>query len=260
MSSIPKSFLTRRNLLRLGTATGLAAALSPVFRLGEVQAGQPIKPTPSPTPTPVICNANRPSTPAAGLQALIQGNDAWATLSQTHPGEDATRRACVAENGQTPFAAIISCSDSRVPPELVFDQGLGDLFVARVAGNGATGTLAESLYFGTSILGALVLFVLGHTDCGAVKTAVASFPSHQLDFVKLIFPAVLAARRIAKNAGGNPNDPNQVVPVATEQNVILEVQSLRRSEFFSQMVEAGTLLIAGGVYDLPTQRVNILIQ
>jgi carbonic anhydrase len=260
MSSLAKSLVTRRKLLRLGTFTGLATALSPVLQLGEAQADQPTKPTPSPTPTPVICNQNRPSTPAAALQALMQGNDAWATFSQTHPGEDSTRRTCVAENGQTPFAAIISCSDSRVPPELIFDQGLGDLFVARVAGNGATGTLSEGLYFGTSILGALVLFVLGHTDCGAVKTAVTSFPKHELEFVKLIFPAVVAARRIVKQAGGNPNDANQVVPVATEQNVILEVRALRASEFFKDMVDAGALLIAGGVYDLATQQVNVLIQ
>jgi carbonic anhydrase len=260
MSSISVSAVTRRNLLRLGTFAGLATALSPVFRLGEAQAGPAVKPTPTPTPTPVICNQNRPSTPADALQALVQGNNAWATLSQTHPGEDATRRTCVAENGQTPFAAIISCSDSRVPPELIFDQGLGDLFVARVAGNGATGTLSEGLYFGTSILGALVLFVLGHTDCGAVKTAVSTFPKHDLEFVKLIFPAVVAARRIVKQGGGDPNDPNQVVPVATQQNVILEVQALRKSAFFKDMVDSGALLIAGGVYELPTQQVNILIQ
>jgi carbonic anhydrase len=256
----PDSPVSRRNLIKLGTFTGLATALSPVLRLSEAHADRPTKPTPSPTPTPIVCNADRPSTPAAALEALIQGNEAWATLNQTHPGEDATRRACVAENGQTPFAAIISCSDSRVPPELVFDQGLGDLFVARVAGNGATGTLSEGLYFGTSILGSLVLFVLGHTDCGAVKTAVTSFPNHDLEFVKLIFPAVVAARRIVEQAGGDPNDANLVVPVATEQNVILEVKALRRSRFFRKMVQDGTLLIAGGVYDLATQRVNILIQ
>jgi carbonic anhydrase len=106
----------------------------------------------------------------------------------------------------------------------------------------------------------LVLFVLGHTDCGAVKEAVTSFPKHDLQFVKLIFPAVAAARRIVKQAGGNPNDPAQVIPVATDQNVILEVQALRKSKFFEDMVRKGTLLIAGGVYDLATQRVSILIQ
>lgn len=258
------SIVSRRNLLRLGAFTGLVTALSPVLRLGDTHAGPSTMgrptPTPSPTPTPVICNPNRPETPTDALQALIQGNSNWAGFNQIHPGEDSARRSCVAQNGQTPFAAIISCSDSRVPPELVFDQGLGDLFVARVAGNVGTGTLIESLLFGSSILGALLLFVLGHTDCGAVKTAVSSFPRHEFEFVSLIFPAVKAARRIVALGGGNPNDPNQVVPVATEQNVILEVQALRRSALFKPMVDAGTLLIAGGVYDLATQQVNILIQ
>ena len=128
-------------------------------------------------------------------------------MNQVHPGEDAGRRTCVAENGQTPFAGIISCSDSRVPPELVFDQGIGDLFVARVAGNGATGKLAESLYYGTAILGTLVIFVLGHSDCGAVKEAVAEYPKHPLEFVNLIFPAVKQARRMVKESGGKTENP-----------------------------------------------------
>jgi carbonic anhydrase len=198
---------------------------------------------------------------AAALSALIAGNQLWSTFSQVHPGEDSTRRSCVASNGQTPFAAIISCSDSRVPPELIFDQGVGDLFVARVAGNGATGTLTETLYYGTGgALGALVIFVLGHSDCGAIKAAVTSFPKHSLEFVRLLFPAVQEARRIVKKAGGDPNDPVQVIPVATNQNAILTVQALRKSSFFKRMVSDGSLLIAGGVYDLGTQQVNVLIQ
>ena len=247
MASMTDSPISRRGLLRLGAFTGLAAALLPTLRLDPAQAQ-------------VICDLDRPTTPAKGLEALTKGNERWATFTQTHPGEDAVRRTCVAINGQTPFAAIISCSDSRVPPELVFDQGIGDLFVARVAGNVATGTLTESLYYGTSHLGTLVLFVLGHTDCGAVKAAVESFPSHKLEFVKLLFPAVKLARDIVKQRGGNPNDPAQVVPVATEQNVMLEVRALRKSSFFKEMVDEGTLLIAGGVYDLATQQVTILIQ
>jgi carbonic anhydrase len=151
--------------------------------------------------------------------------------------------------GQSPFAAILSCSDSRVPPELVFDQGIGDLFVARVAGNGAEGTLTESLYYGTKeqYLGALVLFVLGHSDCGAVKAAIASYPNATFRFAELIYPAVEAAI----NLGGNRNDLNTFVPLVTEQNVILTVKVLEEDP------ELQGLLITGGVYDLATSRVNI---
>lgn len=249
MASSISSLIRRRNWLQLSAFTGVATALSPALHLGQAHAAEPL----------VFCNEHRPNTPEHGLHALIKGNERWATFAQEHPGEDAERRECVV-GGQTPFAAIISCSDSRVPPELVFDQGIGDLFVARVAGNGATGTLAEGLYYGTSVLGALVLFVLGHSQCGAVEYAVTHFPQHELEFVNLIFPAVRRARCIVEQAGGDPNDPSQVIPVATDQNVILEVQGLRTSPFFKKMVDDGTLLVAGGVYDLKTQRVTILIR
>jgi carbonic anhydrase len=152
-------------------------------------------------------------------------------------------------NGQSPFAAILSCSDSRVPPELVFDQGIGDLFVARVAGNCAGGTLTESLYYGTKeqYLGALILFVLGHSDCGAVKAAIASYPGATFQFAELIYPAVAAAISL----GGNPDDLKTFIPLVTEQNVILGVQLLKEDP------ELQGLLITGGVYDLATSRVNI---
>ena len=233
-------------MLRLGAVTGITSLMSPVLGLDQARAD-------------VICNSDRPTTPATALQALVQGNELWATFSQIHPGEDSARRTCVAENPQTPFAAIISCSDSRVPPELIFDQGLGDLFVARVAGNAATGTLTEGLYYGTEVLGALVLFVLGHSGCGAVKAAVNN-ESRELEFVRLILPAVRVARKIVKKNGGNPNDPEQVIPVATQQNVILGVQALRQNPFFKNAVHHGTLLIAGGVYQLDTQQVKVVIQ
>ena len=181
------------------------------------------------------------------------------TQTQEHPGEDATRRVCVANNTQTPFAAIISCSDSRVPPELIFDQGLGDLFVARVAGNTATGKLVESLLYGTGALGALVLLVLGHSGCGAVSEAVKAYPGHHdLEFVRLIAPAVKKARKIVEKNGGNPNDETQVIPVATDQNVIMVTQTLQKQ--FRSEIGQGNLLVAGGRYDLSSQVVTLLIQ
>jgi carbonic anhydrase len=249
MASFRDAVVSRRNLLQRSAFTGVAAALSPALRLDQAQAADCSE----------FCNEHRPRTPAHALQALIKGNERWATFAQEHPGEDEERRNC-AVKGQAPFAAIISCSDSRVPPELLFDQGIGDLFVARVAGNGATGTLTEGLYYGTSVLGALVLFVLGHSDCAAVRYAVTHFPHHELEFVRLIFPAVIRARHIVEEAGGDPNNPTEVIPVATDQNVILGVQALRTSPFFKKMVDNGTLLIAGGVYDLKTQQVTILIR
>jgi carbonic anhydrase len=173
---------------------------------------------------------------------------------QVHPGEDPARRACLASNAQTPFASVLSCSDSRCPPELLFDQGLGDLFVARVAGNTASGRLIDSLLLGTEDLGTRLLFVLGHSSCGAVAAAVGSWPfgNPRLPFVNLILPAVTNARKIVKNNGGNPNDPAQVIPVATVQNVLLTVKELKT--YFG----LNSSQVKGGVYDLGTQLVSLV--
>jgi len=105
-----------------------------------------------------------------------------------------------------------------------------------------------------------IVMTAGAEAVGAVEEAVKSYATHDLEFVELIFPAVVEARKIVEQGGGDPNDPDQVIPIATEQNVILGVKELRESSFFKAKVDAGTLLIAGGVYDLATSRVNILIQ
>jgi carbonic anhydrase len=238
-TSSASSPISRRDLLRGGVFTGLATALSPA--LGLVQEGT--------SECPRRCKENPPpETPAKALQALIKGNERWATFTQCHPHEDLARRMS-AVKGQSPFAAILSCSDSRVSPELVFDQGIGDLFVARVAGNCAEGTLTESLYYGTKeqYLGALTLFVLGHSDCGAVKAAIASYPGPTFRFAELIYPAVKAALSL----GGDPNDLKTFIPLVTEQNVILVVKLLQEDP------ELQGLLITGGVYSLATSQVNI---
>jgi len=238
------SMISRRNLLRLGAFAGVAAAFAPVLPLDFAQAQE-------------VCNGSRPAIPATALQALIDGNAMWAAGTQTYPGQDTARRDCVATNAQTPFASILSCSDSRVPPELLFDQGLGDLFVARVAGNTARGKLLESLLYGQSNLGTPLLFVMGHSNCGAVTTAVQSYPHHQLEFINLIFPAVKRARKIVKQNGGDPTDPAQVIPVATDQNVLIVADALRK--YFKKAIGDGSAFnIAGGRYDLDTQVVTIL--
>ncbi len=237
--------VSRRGLVKLGALTLLAAAVPSVVRPERAWAQ-----------SSTVCNPGAPTTPADALSALMAGNQRWASNNQEHPGEDPERRSCLATNSQTPFASILSCSDSRVPPELIFDQGLGDLFVARVAGNTARGHLISTLLYGTTVLPSQLLFVLGHTSCGAVKAAVSSFPfAHRLSFVNFVFPAVRRARAIVRSGGGNPKDPSQVIPVATQQNVILTVQRLQR--LFNPGPQ---LLIAGGVYDLSTQLVTVVAQ
>jgi len=234
-----QSSISRRELFRIGALTVLVAAISPVLLRDDAWA--------------LKCNPDAPADAATALTTLVQGNARWALGNQEHPGEDTARRTCLATNKQTPFASILSCSDSRVPPELIFDQGLGDIFVARVAGNTASGRLIDSLLYGTSVLETPLLFVLGHSVCGAITTAVTSYPKpHGLPFVNLLFPAVKLAKKIVKKNGGDPNDPAQVIPVATNQNVLLTVQGLRK-EF-----GLGADQCVGGVYDLGTQLVTIV--
>jgi carbonic anhydrase len=230
----------RRKFFRLGAFAALATAASPLIGRDKAWA----------IPSPPVCNPTAPSNPAAALAALLEGNTAWSQGNQEHPGEDMARRSCLATSSQTPFASILSCSDSRCPPELLFDQGLGDLFVARVAGNTASGRLIDSLLFGTSVLGTQLLLVLGHSRCGAVEAAVAGYPwpNPTLPFVDLIFPAVAAARKIV----GRPYDPADVVPEATKQNVILTVKELKG--YFG----LNSSQVKGGVYDLATQLVNLV--
>ncbi|MBF6570075.1 MAG: carbonic anhydrase [Candidatus Binataceae bacterium] len=238
--------LTRRNVLRLGALSGILALLPKGTATADPVLG-------------TICNPNRPTTPQDALTALTDGNTRWSTQTQQHPGEDTTRRDCVASNAQTPFAAILSCSDSRVPPELLFDQGLGDLFVSRVAGNSAARIVEESLGYGTKTLGSLILFVLGHSDCGAVKAAVASYPRKAPEFVELIYPAVRRARKLVRKSGGDPRDPAQVVPVATDQHVLMQADRLRKKDPFRHLIAQKVLMVAGGRYDLSTQQVAILL-
>ena len=252
--------ITRRGLLKLGALAGAGAAVLPSLYLDEARAEEP-------KPGCEFCNAERPRNPEGALRALMEGNGRWARNEQAHPGEGADRRKCTANVScpQTPFAAILSCVDSRVPPELLFDQGIGDLFVARVAGNSVVPILEDSLNYGTHHLGALVLFVLGHSSCGAIDAATDSFlqnPSHpkpHFAFEPPLYPAVASARTIVMNRGGNANDPKQVAPVAINQHVVMTVRHLASTQPFKHLIDEGKLLVKGGRYDLSSQRVVSLV-
>jgi carbonic anhydrase len=140
-------------------------------------------------PAPVIAQNN--VTPDQALQMLIDGNQRFVQARREKPNQTWTRIAAVAPS-QAPFAAILGCADSRVPAEIVFDRGFGDIFVCRVAGNVATPEEIGSLEFGTLLLGAKVLMVLGHERCGAVKAAIqgGALPGNINSLTQAIQPAV----------------------------------------------------------------------
>lgn len=180
------------------------------------------------------------STPQSALRALMEGNRRFANGKPTASNRDIGRVRQVA-NEQKPFAAFLGCADSRVPIEIIFDQGFGDLFVTRIAGNVASSENIGSLEFGTQILGAKVLYVLGHTQCGAVTATMrgTDVPGQISGLFQHIRPAV-------KAAGG---DLDKAILENVRNQAILLAEA---SPVISKMVQRKELIVAGGIYDLTT--------
>ena len=188
--------------------------------------------------------------PDAVLAELKVGNDHHTKHKYSHPHETQAWQDTLI-GSQHPQAEILSCSDSRVPPEIIFDQGLGDLFVVRVAGNVATDAEIASLEYGAEHLNIPLLIVLGHQSCGAVTAAVKGGEpdGHLAALTDLIKPAVEKTR-------GKPGD---AVANAVTENVENVVRQLRSSDpILSHLVAEGKLKIVGGVYSLETGKVNWL--
>jgi carbonic anhydrase len=201
-------------------------------------------------PGPVAPGRNVPLTaardlsPREALAALYEGNRRFAAGEPLAPNRDRGRLRDVAAT-QAPFAAFLGCADSRVPVEIIFDQGCGDLFVTRIAGNVTTPECLSSLEFGTHVLGAKVLYVLGHTGCGAVSAAVQGdeVPGQISALFQHLRPAV-------REAKGD-------VAAAVRANVRHQATLLAEaSPVVAKLVRQGRLVVAGGVYDLATGKVE----
>ena len=186
----------------------------------------------------------------AARQKLIEGNRRYAEAKRSHPNQTAERRAEVA-NGQHPFSVVVSCSDSRVPPEVLFDQGLGDLFVIRLAGNILNDAALGSIEYAVEHLGVRHILVLGHERCGAVEATVkgGEAPGHIGSIIKAIQPAVDKAHQ----------EPGDLLDQAVRANVALVVQQLKSSgPILEELVEKGDLTIDGARYDLDDGVVSLL--
>ena len=189
------------------------------------------------------------ASPADALKLLLEGNQRFVDNKPIHPDENASRRASLV-GGQQPFAAILSCSDSRAAPEVIFDQGLGDLFIVRNAGN-VPGPLAiEGLHFAAAHLGTGLILVLGHTKCGAVAATLSGQTEDIPETAKEIEPAVTKSKSMSGDALDN----------AITENVRLTVQRLSTETPLAEMVKAGDLQIVGAVYHLDSGRVVMLEQ
>jgi|AGTN01.2.fsa_nt_gi Carbonic anhydrase len=197
--------------------------------------------------SPGICGEQATPTQVS-LSKLKEGNKRYVSGHPTAPRSDVERRETTATQGQKPIATILGCSDARVPPEIVFDQKFGDLFVIRVAGN-VTGTSeVASVEYGVAALGTPIVVVLGHSACGAVQAAVKKTP---LDgklpkLVGLIAPAVDKAKKSNPDLKGT-----KLMDAAVEENVRHQMQELiAKSDTLKNAVNSKKISIVGAVRDL----------
>jgi len=227
--------VTRRGLMAGGLALSLTAPL-----VAQAFAQDAVAPA--------------PVSPEEALQRLVDGNARYvanAPINTDYSIDRASRSA-----GQQPFAAIVSCSDSRVAPELIFDQGPGDLFVIRVAGNFISEEGLATLEFGVAVLGIKTILVLGHTGCGAVVATITSItdnelpPGHLPSLVNAIRPAVYDVMA---------QESADLLADATAQNARRNAdRALSEGPILSEAAAAGKLNAMAGVYDIATGKVEIL--
>lgn len=196
-------------------------------------------------------------TPAEALMQLKMGNIRYIAGKMRFPRISADRRQETSENGQHPIVSIVSCADSRVPPEYIFDQGIGDVFVIRVAGNVCNTDEIGTVEYGAGHLGTPLILVMGHTKCGAV-TAVAKGDKVGGSIPKLVAP-ILPAVETAKAKNPTLTDPKALVPAAIRENVWQSMKDLlTRSEEVRELIETGKVRLEGALYDIATGEVEWL--
>jgi len=197
-------------------------------------------------------NAASPMSADAALARLKAGNATFVKHVTTTRSQTIEERAVLGQ-GQAPFASILSCADSRTTPEIIFNEGLGDLFAVRVAGNVSTATERGSLEYGAAVLKSPLILVMGHSSCGAVKAAIdltkgQTFPGDIQALATLIAPAAKATK----------NHAGDWVENAALENVRLSISNLRASPVLSDLIKSGALKIVGGYYDLETGVVTFM--
>ena len=203
----------------------------------------------------IACNNDpRRATPDAALAALKVGNARFLNADSKHHS-DALQRVEATAKSQYPFASVIGCADSRTPPEVIFDAGIGELFVCRVAGVASSVNDEASLEYGSAVLGVPAIVVLGHTGCGAMKAAIANkpLPGSLPHLVSQIRPAVKRAERIQPHADGSA-----LLDSATREQVNGEIRRLKLSPVLGKLLHEGKLKIIGAIYHVGTGRVTWL--
>ena len=235
----------------------LAVALGSFAILGQADSLEASDAPPPRTDRVLTQEEQGALTPDAVVTILLQGNGRYVSNDRTVRDHSALVRDAV--NGQYPKAAILSCVDSRIPVEDVFDLGIGDLFVARVAGNFENTDILGSLEFATRVSGSKVVLVLGHENCGAVRSAIDNV---QLGNITAMLANIRPAVDAVMESGyeGEPSSANpEFVHLVAEENVRLTMRNIReKSAIMNEMEQAGEIRIIGGLYDLKTGEVELL--
>jgi carbonic anhydrase len=188
-------------------------------------------------------------TPYQGYEILVEGNKRF--INNLKSDHDHLEMINETREGQYPFAVILSCMDSRTSVELIFDQGLGDLFSIRVAGNIVNNDILGSIEYAVKYVGSKVLMVLGHTECGAIKSAKQGVSDgHITDMLKRIHPSI--SKALLKEERYHKFDDN--VAYANVENSLEEI--LTRSDIVKEMFEKGQIGIVGGVYNIENGEVD----
>jgi len=231
VSATGKTGLSRRGLFAAGAGLALAGVLPAPLRAQTAAVG-----------------------PDEALKRLVDGNARYAAGNLNERDFSVGRAARAAS--QAPFASILSCADSRIAPELAFDQGPGQLFVTRVAGNFVNADVLASLEYGAQVLGSQFILVLGHSNCGAVSATInvvkekTKLPGQLPSLINAIRPAVLAAQK---------EGAADLLKAATIANVRLNVAKLKKATpILSQHLAQKQLSVVGGVYDLATGKVELV--
>jgi carbonic anhydrase len=192
-------------------------------------------------------------TPETALQILIEGNERF--VRNLKANRNLLQQVNETSEGQFPFATILSCIDSRTSAELVFDQGLGDIFSIRIAGNILNEDILGSMEFATKVAGSKIIVVLGHTKCGAIIGACNHVELGNLTtLLNKVQPAIFHEKSVSENrTGSNPEFVNKV----TELNVHLTIDRIRReSPVIAELEEQHKIKIIGGIYDVENGKVT----
>lgn len=194
-------------------------------------------------------------TPADAMQLLQEGN--FRFINNMSLNRDLLSLIEETKDGQVPYAAILSCMDSRTSVELIFDQGIGDVFSVRIAGNVVTDGVLGSLEYATAVVGAKLIVVMGHTNCGAIKGACDNV---QMGFITSVLNHIQPAIQMEKTVSKDRNSHNpEFVEAVMELNVNYSVeQILQRSSIISDLVRKGSVEVVAAKYDVSTGKVHFM--